>query len=133
MKTNLRRIVLPAAVLGGILLPAGCSTPTVTVGAPTTSNRFVISVSSPVPTTVQCAWQQDGALIQHQNTTPFRLMMPCDSVHEISFTKPAKAAVVAVEIRSPAAKPGRFVMERSSSGLRLVRVGWWWGPFEQGS
>jgi len=133
MKTKMRHGFLLTALLGGILLTPGCSTPTVTVGAPRPANRAVVSVSSTVPTKVECAWLQDGARVQHRGTTPFHLVLPSSSIQEIIFTKPVTANDVAVEIRSSATKLGRFVMERDSSVLRLVRDGRCWGPFEQSS
>jgi hypothetical protein len=104
-------------------LTPGCSTttpPTITIGAPTKSDRSALSVSSPVPTKVRCVWRQGSARCEHQNTTPFRLVFPGREVYEISLSKPVEATGVVVEIRPPDAAPNRFVMDRGSSGMKLA-------------
>ena len=121
MKNKTRQRLLPAILLGGLLLTPGCSTPTTTIGAPAKSDRSVLHVSSTVPTKVRCVWQQDGARCEHNNTTPFRLVFPSSGVNEVNLSKPAEAAYVAVEIRPPGAEASRFVMDRGSSGMKLVR------------
>jgi hypothetical protein len=120
MRTKTFQSLLPAILLGGLLFTAGCSTPTTTVGLPSKSDRTVLSVSSPLSTRVQCTWTQDGNRVQHQGTTPFRLVFPASSVYEVSLTKPVDAAGVEVKLHPAGAPLSHFVMERGSSGMRLV-------------
>ena len=133
MKIKTRQTLLPAILLGGLLFTPGCSTPTTSIGVAAKSDRTVLSVSSPVPTKVQCVWQQDGARVQHQGTTPFRLAFSSSGVHEVSLSKPIAAAGVEVKIQPANAKPNRFAFARVSSILRLVRDGDGGWTSEQGS
>lgn len=126
MNTNLRHVLLPAMMLGAVLLTPGCSTPTTRIGVTSKSDRTLLRVSSPVPTPVRCSWRQDGARCEHRSTTPFRLILPGGSVEALTLTKPAGAADVVVELSAPDAKPTRFVMGRGSGGLRWARDGHLW-------
>ena len=126
MKIKTRQTLLPAILLGGLFFIPGCSIPTTSIGVAAKSDRTVLSVSSPVPTKVQCVWQQDGARVQHQGTTPFRLAFSSSGVHEVSLSKPIAAAGVEVKIQPANAEPSRAVMEQGSSGLKLVSDGHRW-------
>jgi hypothetical protein len=126
MKTRTPQTLLPALLLGGLLLTPGCSTPTVTVGAAPKSDRVVLHISSAIPSRVQCVWLQSGASIEHVGTTPLRLIFPASAVHKLALFKATKAADVVVEIRPPGAEPNRLVMHQGTSAMELMRNGRGW-------
>jgi len=121
MKTQTLQTLLPALLLGGLLFTPGCGTPTVIFGEPTWSDRAVLHVRSATPSKVQCVWLQDGASIQHNGMTPFRLILPASAVRKVTLLKEASATDVSVEVRSPGTEPARFVMTRGAASVELVR------------